>query len=171
VTVEGWNFGNTDHQKKRKKKKRLLLSICLNPKAKAHRTMGLRPNYPSIGPAHTSQKIPHRRVSFYSVHLGTRRRQRRRLAAAAATATARRQPSPLPPRPSLNKGIRMALRAARRLASCSRQGRLLLPSPAPAPAPCNRTAAPAAAFLHSHATSFGTHPCYPSLPLLSKWRS
>ncbi|PUZ43815.1 hypothetical protein GQ55_8G037500 [Panicum hallii var. hallii] len=53
----------------------------------------------------------------------------------------------------------MALRAARRLAFCSRQGRRLLPSPAPAPAPapapCNRKAVPAAAFLHSHATSFG----------------
>ena len=106
------------------------------------------------------------RVSFYSVHLGTRRRQRRRLAAAA-----RRQPLPLPPRPSLNKGIRMALRAARRLASCSRQGRLLLPSPAPAPAPCNRTEAPAAAFLHSHATSFGAHPCYPSPPQSRFFRS
>ncbi|KAK8447252.1 hypothetical protein SEVIR_8G033900v4 [Setaria viridis] len=47
----------------------------------------------------------------------------------------------------------MALRAARRLASCSRQGRLLLPSQAQAP--CNPPAAAAAAFLHSHATSFG----------------
>ncbi|OEL33866.1 2-methoxy-6-polyprenyl-1,4-benzoquinol methylase, mitochondrial [Dichanthelium oligosanthes] len=58
-------------------------------------------------------------------------------------------PPLLPPRLSLNKGIGMALRAARRLASCSRQGRLLLPSQAQAP--CN----PTAAFLHSHATSFG----------------
>nr|CAB3489108.1 unnamed protein product [Digitaria exilis] len=51
----------------------------------------------------------------------------------------------------------MALRAARRLASCSSHRRLLLPSQAKAS--CNPTAAAAsAAFLHSHATSFGTRP-------------
>ncbi|XP_062232681.1 2-methoxy-6-polyprenyl-1,4-benzoquinol methylase, mitochondrial-like isoform X2 [Phragmites australis] len=46
------------------------------------------------------------------------------------------------------QGIGMALRAARKLASCSRQRRLLLLLPSPAP---NMPAA----FLHSHATSFG----------------
>ncbi|KAL6840884.1 hypothetical protein ACP4OV_029410 [Aristida adscensionis] len=54
----------------------------------------------------------------------------------------------------------MALRAARRLASCSRHGRRLLRSPAAAEglllAPTSAAAGAApAAFLHSHATSFG----------------
>lgn len=47
----------------------------------------------------------------------------------------------------------MAMQAARRLASWSLQRRLLLPSQVQAPS--IPTAAAAAAFLHSHATSFG----------------
>nr|CAB3490930.1 unnamed protein product [Digitaria exilis] len=55
----------------------------------------------------------------------------------------------------------MALRASRRLASCSSHRRLLLPSQAQAS--CNPTVAAASAFLHSHATSFGTRLPYRSI--------
>ncbi|AQL07846.1 2-methoxy-6-polyprenyl-14-benzoquinol methylase mitochondrial [Zea mays] len=49
----------------------------------------------------------------------------------------------------------MAMQAARRLASLKLQRRLLLPSQAESPSISIPTAAAAAAFLHSHATSFG----------------
>ncbi|XP_066315949.1 2-methoxy-6-polyprenyl-1,4-benzoquinol methylase, mitochondrial isoform X2 [Miscanthus floridulus] len=54
---------------------------------------------------------------------------------------------------STDTGSEMAMQAARRLASWSLQRRLLLPSQVQAPSIPN--AAAAAAFLHSHATSFG----------------
>jgi len=65
---------------------------------------------------------------------------------------------------STDTGSEMAMQAARRLASWSLQRRLLLPSQVQAPS--IPTAAAAAAFLHSHATSFGTHCSCPLFPLI-----
>ena len=89
---------------------------------------------------------------------------------ATAAATLRQVPRPSPISSPAKSAHQVPLldpplmQTARRLASWSLQRRLLLPSQVQAPSIPN--AAAAAAFLHSHATSFGTHCSCPLFPLI-----